>query len=491
MRSIIGVEVLFVGAMALPVSLQAEGLEFRNTSPRQVIVEWPGGSARVTLVTAWGRTREPNKEWKTAGDKLPAVEAVAGENYVEIRTVGRPTQDERVRMNRFDVEFTGDGWSDPSGTRTWVRRGQWTTVAEASKAVLAARSKPSKTSVPPPGPTDGSLGRVAWPPASGLLRYLNKGISANDSNNDDWTGCLRDYFSPDVALPMVDESAILRDGPGGRIAGVVATRALGIAFEAADKFSIVPVVWGAKAGTDAPACVRICLAAGNPSELGARWVDAMETCPLRVFFSGDSVGAERGSYADILAGRVSSAYAGKVRCWNISCGGYTTASALAGFQRDVLDSRGNLVVFQLCCNDVLRIKPANVVANFRKMIAPTISQRGGRVVVLTPLSYDKKRVDDTLKAGTDINKVHTEDYIPALKTMVEEYQADEKTKGRVGFVNIWDAMAKVRAEKGADYVLLPDGSHPNAECHKLIADAVWPELKRMAGASLEETEEKR
>jgi lysophospholipase L1-like esterase len=51
-------------------------------------------------------------------------------------------------------------------------------------------------------------------------------------------------------------------------------------------------------------------------------------------------------------------------------------------------------------------------------------------------------------------------------------------------VDIWQAMAKVRSEKGADYVLLPDGSHPNAEGHKLIADAVWPELKRVAEASL-------
>ena len=171
---------------------------------------------------------------------------------------------------------------------------------------------------------------------------------------------------------------------------------------------------------------------------------------------------------------------------------YNPSSQLTNyrFTGQWMDYGPNLAVFQLCYNDVLRIKPEDVAANLKKMIDAVLAAPGGRAVVLTPLSYDKKRVDETLAKGTDINKVHSEQYIPALKKLVADYEADPKTKGRVAFVNIWEAMAKVRAEKGADYVLLPDGSHPNAEGHKLLADTVWPELKRLAEAVLKDVEEK-
>jgi hypothetical protein len=55
--------------------------------------------------------------------------------------------------------------------------------------------------------------------------------------------------------------------------------------------------------------------------------------------------------------------------------------------------------------------------------------------------------------------------------MVADYQADGKSQGRIAFVNIWEAVAKVRAAKGADRVLLPDGSHPAEEGYKVIVDA--------------------
>jgi lysophospholipase L1-like esterase len=132
------------------------------------------------------------------------------------------------------------------------------------------------------------------------------------------------------------------------------------------------------------------------------------------------------------------------------------------------------------------------------MIDSVLAKSGGRVVVLTPLSFDKPRLDAALangegqrySKGTDLNQVAAT-YIAAIEKMVAGYQADAKGKNRVSLVNIFAAMATVRAEKGADHRLLGDGSHPNKDGDAVIFDALWPELKRAAEATLKEMEEKR
>ena len=83
----------------------------------------------------------------------------------------------------------------------------------------------------------------------------------------------------------------------------------------------------------------------------------MDSTPLRVFFAGDSVGAAKGSYTSILAGRLSKAFGSKVRSMNTSRGGDTTAGALKEYQANILDYNPQIVVFQLCYNDVGKIKP--------------------------------------------------------------------------------------------------------------------------------------
>jgi lysophospholipase L1-like esterase len=216
----------------------------------------------------------------------------------------------------------------------------------------------------------------------------------------------------------------------------------------------------------------------------------MDRVPLRAVFCGDSVGAEGGGYTSRLAAGLIQEFGEKVRPLNTSRGGATTREFLDVWQPRVMDYSPNLAIFQLCYNDVLKIKPEDVAANLKKMIDSLLANTGGRAVVCTPLSYDQKRVNETMAKGTDINKVHREQYIPVLQALVADYEADPKTQGKVAFANIWEAMATVRAEKGADYVLLPDGSHPNAEGHKILADTIWPELKRLAEAALKEIEEK-
>jgi len=47
-------------------------------------------------------------------------------------------------------------------------------------------------------------------------------------------------------------------------------------------------------------------------------------------------------------------------------------------------------------------------------------------------------VDDSLKKkGVDMNKIHTQEYSPVLMKLVDSYESNAKTKGKVGFSNIW------------------------------------------------------
>ena len=64
---------------ALAALCPAGELKVASSGPHQVRIDLPGeaGSAvTVTLTEGWGRTREPNKEWKAGGDKLPALKDV-------------------------------------------------------------------------------------------------------------------------------------------------------------------------------------------------------------------------------------------------------------------------------------------------------------------------------------------------------------------------------------------------------------------------------
>lgn len=451
-----------------------------TTQPNQVTITWPGGMMKLSAVRGVARYNEGQPA--RAIPAMPDLAAIVNGQAVEIRLANPPKTKVITAVYEIHAEISGPGWADPTGENTWIRRRQWIPVSQAAKEIIAARNA-GKTPSTQPASAPSTLGRFAWAPATGMWRYLHKSCG-NDGASDAWMGFLSPYI-PDRSLLLADEGIILRCGPDDTVAALSAIPALGLAYEDASRLSIGPRVDGLQPDTPNRLLLRVFVGKGKPAELGAKWVDATEAQPLRVFFSGDSVGAENG-YTSVLARHLGKEFPGKVRSVNISCGGFTTANALAGFKADVLDSRGNFVVFQLCYNDVGKIKPPDVVANFRKMIDPLIAQPGGRAVVLTPLSYDKKRVDDTLKRGGDINKVHTEQYIPALEKMVADYEADPKTKGKVAFVNIWQAMAKVRAEKGADYVLLPDGSHPNKEGHQLIGDTAWPEVKRLAADALKE-----
>lgn len=466
--------------------LSASGGASKLTSsgPREAAVELPGGAATLKLVKAWGRTCEPKGQggtaWQAEGDKLPVVAAKADDDWVEVSIPVKLDKDDRIRIHRVDLDLSAAaGWQDADGARTFLRRGsQWQSVSELL----------SKQQALP--------GRWAWLTGPGLTRIVEKLVYKNEMHrHDEGTGFGNEYFKEvgvargkDTLLDTMDVSAIARTDGAGRVLALVAERALAVGWEGGS-LSICPVLRDGRAGQEKSIRVRLYCGQGQVQPLADKWVARMDRVPLRAAFCGDSVGAERGGYADQCATRLIQEFGDKVRTVNSSRGGATTEEFKNVWQPRVMDFNPNLAVFQLCYNDVLKIKPEVVAANLRTIIDTLLANPGGRAVVCTPLSYDKKRVDETLAKGTDLNKAHTEEYIPALKKLVADYEADPMTRGRVVFVDIWHAMAKVRAEKGADYVLLPDGSHPNAEGHKLLADTIWPDLRRLAETALKEWEQ--
>lgn len=437
-----------------------------NNVGQEITIQVLKDTLKLKLNKAWGRICEPNVAWVENGEKLPTVSMSSGENWVEAVITITPKKNEFIRIYEFELDLTGaPDWSDNDGKKTFLRcNSKWQPISE----LLASHKEfPSKW---------------AWPIGSGLLSHSFKKSSAYSMGAQDmYTGFSKDFFIgiPDP-LATIDFGAIAYTDKSDHALTIVTNQAIALSYTNMGKTSICGLIRDLKAGQEYSIKVKITLSKKNTLALNDSVVPVFENTPLRVIFMGDSVGAASGSYASQLTTKLNDEYSKKVWCLNASVGGSTTESALSRFNGDALDYQPNLIVLQLAYNDVGRIKPEIVAANLKKMIDPILAMPNGRAVVITPLSYDKKRVDETMLKGTDINKIHLEDYIPALQKMVAEYESDLKTKGKIAFVDIWNAMSKVRKEKGVDFVLLPDGSHPNEECNKIITEAIWPELKNQA-----------
>ena len=476
----------FAALLAITASAAAGEIKLTSSGPREAAVGLPGGAARLALVKAWGRTSGANRTWTLEGDKLPAMTVKAGDGWVEATIVVKPEKDENIRIFQLDLDLSAAaGWDDSDGKRTFLRSGpKWSSAAE----LLAGQASWPE--------------RWSWPVGAGRLAGCDK--SAGDPARDDyWTGFGTEQYKGQAGSgATVDVPAVLRQGPDGQVLGLTCDYGLAVGFEGKGRLRICPLARAIKAGRERVLTVRLWLAAGRPDELGAKWAEAMDRWPLRVAFCGDSVGAANGSYANQAVTRLFEEFGGRVRAINTSRGGATTREFVDVWQSRVMDYDPNLVVFQLSYNDAFngsnRLTPEDVVANYRKMIDSVLARPGGRAVVLSPLSFDKKRLDAALAngegarypKGTDLNEVAGR-YIAAIEKMVAGYAAGEKTAGRVVFVNVFAAMVKVRAGKGADYALLVDGSHPGSEGHAVLFESLWPELKRQAEATLKEVEGKR
>lgn len=467
-------------ALATASAWAGDALTLESAGGREAVVKLGSQQVRLTVTKIW--TRMPDGRTVVAeGERIAPVQvAASGPDEVEM-VLAAPSNVARsgvIARVELDVSAAAD-WQDADGTRTLVRRGpNWLSTA---KMLLPVGAFPAQW---------------AWPTASGSTGVTGKASSAMGVH-EIFTGCSSEILTTQPArVSMLDTCVVGRISRDGRSTlALSADFGLFVRYEGAGKLVVYPANRWLPA--DRPADLRVRLALLRDGGAGLQPAAALSAFedrvspPLRVVFLGDSVGATAGGYAQILAARLNEVHRSSVHCMNVSIGGSTTTSALARYRDDVLDYRPNLVVIQLCYNDVGRLKPELVVANLKKMIAPITTQPAGRVVLFTPLRWDKKDVDAGAGKvnGMTRDELDTKIYIPALEGLARELEADPATKGRVALVNIWQAMSSIRETKGEDYGLMKDGaSHPGIEGHTLIANAAWPVLRKAAEDVLKGTE---
>ena len=252
----------FLVSLVLP-SLSAASaageLKLASSGPREAAVELPGGQAKLTLVKGWGRTVDPKPDgtaWKAEGDKLPAIVAKAGEDWVELAIPAKLDKDDRIRIYRFDLTMPdAGGWQDADGARTFLRRGpKWQSVAE-----LLVKRQPLPT-------------RWAWPVAPGLTGLYEKTASLYGmSAHDIWTGFGSEYFAG-VADPLntVDVSAVARTDGAGRVLAVVAERAMAAGWEGG-RLSLCAVLRDGRAGRESLIRLRLYCGQGQVEQLAGKW----------------------------------------------------------------------------------------------------------------------------------------------------------------------------------------------------------------------------
>jgi len=450
-----------------PFGAAAEQPACERVDGRTFTVAVGGGRVRAALVEMRGRTHS-GRNWVIKGEKLPSVAAVARDDGMEFSVEGKAPTRQAVSIAEFRIHLSEmPDMSDSTGKRTLVNDGEWKTVAD----IHAGRE-------PFPG---------AWLWLTTCLCEEAAGSTIQGgalTRMEVWSGFtsarMGDFATDKNAYRMLKYGILLRQDAKGTWLGIVSPDTLAIGYEGADVLTICVARKGLAQGTPRDIGFRLCIGQGDAQRVAETWASRYARKPLRVAFCGDSVGAARGSYAAILATRIRKLAQDKARCLNLSRGGWTTESFRNVWSSRVLSREPNLVLIQLCYNDVGKIKPERVQENLRFMLDSILKQPDGHVLVLTPLSYDLKRVESMKARGTDIDHLHRDVYIPALQNVVKEYEAKPRNRGRLAFVNIWQAMTEVRAQKGADYVLLPDGSHPRAEGQRLIADTAWPVLKGYA-----------
>jgi lysophospholipase L1-like esterase len=231
------------------------------------------------------------------------------------------------------------------------------------------------------------------------------------------------------------------------------------------------------------------LAAGSP---------ALTPIPrVTVVAFGDSTTAVRGAtkvYATILQEELDGA-----RVINAGVGGNTTEMARARFERDVLAMQPQVVIIQFGINDAAidvwkkppatapRVSLERYESNLRHFVR-TLKSKAARVVLMTP------------------NPLR---WTPKLQEMYGRppYQPEQPDGFNVLLARYAEAARRVAREEGAELIdvqrayvaraeesaasleaLLPDGTHPSADGHRLVAGLLraalpdlWPRAATGAG----------
>jgi acyl-CoA thioesterase-1 len=178
---------------------------------------------------------------------------------------------------------------------------------------------------------------------------------------------------------------------------------------------------------------------------------------VRVVFLGDSLSAgldlaEADAFPSVVAEILREA-GHEVNIVNAGVSGDTSAGGLSRIDW-VLRQKPHILVVELGGNDALRGQPLeNVEDNLRRIVRRG-RESGARVVLL----------------GMDLPTNYGPDYAGRFAEMYERIAREEEALLVPGFVR----------EVGADPAMMqPDGLHPTAEGHRLLAESLVPYLEPM------------
>lgn len=179
--------------------------------------------------------------------------------------------------------------------------------------------------------------------------------------------------------------------------------------------------------------------------------------PYRIVFLGDSISAGLGlaesqAFPALIEERLrNDGHA--VEVVNAGVSGDTTAGGLARLDW-VLRTEPDLLVVELGGNDALRGQPiANIEGNLRRIVRRG-KDAGARVLVL----------------GMDIPRNYGRDYAEEFSALYERVADAEGVDLLPGFVR--EVGMKRR-------LMLPDGIHPTAEGHRVLADSLMDTIEGM------------
>jgi len=136
---------------------------------------------------------------------------------------------------------------------------------------------------------------------------------------------------------------------------------------------------------------------------------------------------------------------------NASISGETTAGGLRRLPEDLRRHRPAVVMIELGCNDALRGQPVALMrSNLEQMIRLVRAARAEPVLVgmMIPPNYG---IDYAAQFHAMYADLATQLRVPLMPFLLDGVAADPRLN-------------------------LPDGIHPNAAGHRVIAEHVWPHL---------------
>ena len=203
---------------------------------------------------------------------------------------------------------------------------------------------------------------------------------------------------------------------------------------------------------------------------------------MRIVAFGDSITLgvradgslrEEETWRVVLAKRLNAAGADRWEIINAGIGGNTTADGLKRFEADALAKKPNIVTLMFGVNDAAMLsfpdfkpipRPRVALAQYRKNLVEMIGRArkaGARVILMTPCPMGNKYFNRHLEPY----KSHDKNYV--LRSYAQAAR-EIASQLNVELVDVWTRFLQEGMNE-----LLPDGVHPNARGHEVIASMLF------------------